>query len=142
MAERLIGIDLAPKMIEKATARGVYDVLEAADAVDYLRRGESRYDLIVASDVLIYIGDPAPLFAAVRAAMDGGVFCFSVEALADDDSDFRLQPSLRYAHSEAYLQRLAAAHGFIAARRTTGAVDEDQHQPIAGLFIYLEAAPR
>jgi predicted TPR repeat methyltransferase len=127
-------------MIDKATALGVYDVLEAADAVDYLRRGGPPHDLVVASDVLIYIGDPAPLFAAVRAAMDGGVFCFSVEALDDDDSDFRLQPSLRYAHSEAYLQRLAAAHGFtlLAARR--GAVREDQRQPIAGLYIYLGAA--
>ena len=142
MAERLVGIDLAPKMIEKATALGVYDVLEAADVVDYLRRGESRFDLIVASDVLIYIGDPAPLFAAVRAAMDRGVFCFSVEALADDDSDFRLQASLRYAHSEAYLQRLAAEHGFTLLVARPGAVRQDQRRPIAGLFVYLEAAPR
>lgn len=141
MAEHLTGIDLAPKMIEKAAALGVYDVLEAADAVDHLRRGESRYDLIVASDVLIYIGDAAPLFAAARAAMDGGIFCFSVEALADDGSHFRLQPSLRYAHSEASLQRLATAHGFTLLAARHGAVRDDQHQPIAGLYIYLEAAP-
>ena len=95
----------------------------------------------MAADVLIYLGDLAPLFAAVRATMDRGVFCFSVETLADDDSDFQLQPSLRYAHSEAYLQRLAAAHGFTLLAAQHGAVREEQRRPIAGLFVYLEAAP-
>jgi len=141
MVDRLAGIDLAPKMIEKAAARNVYDELEAADAVEYLRRGRRRHDLIVASDVLIYVGDLTPLFGAARAAMDRGVFCFSVEALAGDDRDFRLQPSLRYGHSAAYLQRLAAAHGFTLLATRHGAVREDQRQQVAGLFVYLEATP-
>jgi predicted TPR repeat methyltransferase len=142
MVERLTGIDLAPRMAAKAAIRGVYDAVAVADAVDHLRQSGERHDLVVASDVLIYIGDLAPLFAAVRAAMDRGVFCFSVEALADDASDFQLLPSLRYAHSEAYLERLAAAHGFALLGAHHGAVREDQRRPIAGLFVYLEATPR
>jgi len=142
LAERLSGIDLAPKMIAKAAARAVYDSLEAADAVDYLRRGDRSFDLVVASDVLIYLGDLAPLFATVRAAMDGGVFCFSVERLDPGRGDFELRPSLRYAHGEAYLLRLAEAQGFTLIEARDGPVREEHGRPIAALFVYLGAGTR
>jgi predicted TPR repeat methyltransferase len=142
MAERLTGIDLAPKMLEKAAARAVYDTLEADDAVDYLRRADRSFDLVVAADVFIYFGDLAPTFAAVRAAMDHGVFCFSVELLDPGGGDFELRPSLRYAHSEADLLRLAEAHGFALIEARRGPVREDEGRPVAGLFVFLAANPR
>ena len=38
------------------------------------------YDLIVAADALVYIGDLAPLFVAVETALTAdGLFAFSVE---------------------------------------------------------------
>ena len=51
--------------------------------------------------------------------MAGGVFCFSVESLEGDGDGLRLLPSLRYAHSEAYLERLASQHGFEVVAMTT-----------------------
>jgi predicted TPR repeat methyltransferase len=42
MVERLTGIDLAPRMAAKAAARGVYDAVAAADAVDHLRQSGAR----------------------------------------------------------------------------------------------------
>ena len=66
----------------------------------------------------------------------GGVFCFTVEE--SEEAELVLRPSLRYAHSEASVRRLAAAHGFRVAALQRRAVREEQRQPIAGLFVWLE----
>lgn len=105
----LDGVDLAPRMIEAARAKGVYDRLELAEVVEHLTETPVRYDLIVATDVLIYIGDLAPLFTAVRAALaGGGLFACSIER--HDGVDVRLAPTGRYQHSRAYVLGLAADH--------------------------------
>jgi predicted TPR repeat methyltransferase len=141
LAERLTGLDLASRMLAKAATLGVYDALVQADAVDYLGRTDARFDLVVATDVFIYIGDLTPMFAAVRAAMDRGVFCFTIEALAQGSGDYQLQPSLRYAHAESYVRRLAEAHCFTPIAVRHGPVREDARQPIPGLFVWLETRP-
>jgi predicted TPR repeat methyltransferase len=66
----------------------------------------------------------------------GGVFCFSTEE-ADGDVDFALRTTLRYAHSESFIRRLAAENGFAIERIDHRPVREDRHQPIPGLFVYL-----
>jgi len=53
-AARLDGIDLSPAMIGKARARGIYDSLAVGDIETALR---GRYDLIMAADTLVYLGD-------------------------------------------------------------------------------------
>jgi predicted TPR repeat methyltransferase len=141
LAERLTGLDLASRMLAKAATLAVYDALVQADAVDYLRRTDARFDLVVATDVFIYIGDLAPVFAAVRATMDRGVFCFTAEELAPGDGDFQLLPSLRYAHTEVSLRRLADAHGFAPIAIARGPVREDAQRTIPGLFVCLETRP-
>ena len=142
LVRRLTGLDLSPRMLEKARALAVYDRLEQADLVPYLSRSDERHDLVLAADVFIYVGDLAPVFAGVRRVMDRGIFCFTVEALADDDAaDFRLLPSLRYAHSRAYLLRLAAAHGFEPVTLASGPVRQDQREAIDGLYVYLRRTP-
>jgi predicted TPR repeat methyltransferase len=137
LAERLAGLDLAPRMLERAAALGVYDVLHEADLVAHLRASDARHDLVLASDVFIYIGDLEPVFGAVRGAMQGGVFCFTVELLAPGGGDFALRPSLRYAHAEDYLRRLAQAHGFEPLAIARAPVREDQGGAVPGLFVYL-----
>src|SRR5207248_233908 len=57
-ARTLVGVDLSPGMLEKARERGCYDRLEQGDLVAVMRTMPARsFDLIVATDVLIYIGD-------------------------------------------------------------------------------------
>ena len=68
--DHLTGVDLSPAMIAKARERGVYDALVVGDAAALLRRQPpAAFDLIVAADSLVYIGDLAPLFAAVATAL-------------------------------------------------------------------------
>lgn len=136
MTGRLTGVDLSAPMLDKARALGVYDRLVQGDAAGFLRDDGSVYDLLVAADVFIYLGSLEPLFAAADIAMTHGTMCFSVE-LCDDDADFLLQPSLRYAHSRAYLRRLAATHRFEVLAMARAAVREDQKAEVTGLYVCL-----
>lgn len=139
--QRLHGVDLSPTMLAQARARGAYDLLVQADAATYLAQTVERYGLVAAADVFIYLGDLAPVFAGVRRVLaPGGVFAFSVEALAESEGEgYALQPSLRYAHAEAYLRRLAAAHGLAVQAMAPTVLREDQRRPIHGRVAALRA---
>ena len=143
LVDRLDGVDLSANMIEKARTLGTYARLTQMDMAEYLRTAEPRYDLIVAADVFIYIGDLMPVFSgAQRALNENGAFCFSVE-IADDDRDFELLPSSRYAHSPRYIRELAGRYGFDLTNTLAHPIREDQRQPILGLFVYLtKTSPR
>jgi len=88
--------------------RGVYDELANEDVVDYLRRRETLVDLLLAADVLIYLGDLGICLLPSRRDYVAGAVRFSIEAT--DSCDYRLQASRRYAHSPNYIRRLAASH--------------------------------
>ena len=105
----LTGVDLSPAMIAKARERGVYDALVVGDATEFLaRQPPAAFDLVVAADSLVYVGDLAPLFAAVADALAAdGLVVFSVET--SEDEGFGLAASMRFAHSRAYVE--ATAHG-------------------------------
>src|SRR5258708_3600169 len=81
LARRLDGIDLSARMIEQARARGIYAELTVGELVASLTACDgARYDLALATDVVVYFGALGPLFAAVaRVLRPGGWFLFSVE---------------------------------------------------------------
>jgi predicted TPR repeat methyltransferase len=135
---RLDGVDLAPQMLARARQRGVYDRLVEAEIGEHLRATGTRYQLVLAADVFIYVGDLAAVFDGVqRVLAPGGVFAFSAEQ-ADDAHDFRLLPSSRYAHSRRYLETLAAGAGFTVCRIDEQPLREDQRRPVAGLYVTLQ----
>lgn len=137
-AARLAGVDLSRAMLDQAAAGGAYDALEQADIADHLRRTPpGQHDLVLATDVFIYLGDLAPTFEAARRAMrPGGVFCFTAEAL-DGALDFQLRPSLRYAHAERHLRGLADRQGFDVVHWLRRPLREEQRRPVDGFFAYL-----
>ncbi len=90
-------------MLRKARAKGVYDRLEKADLQAFAYDGE-KADLVTAADVFMYVGALEGIMKTVAGMLaPDGLFAFSVEKLAGD-GDFALQPSRRYAHSEAYVR--------------------------------------
>lgn len=107
---RLDGVDLSPKMLEIAASAGVYDRLALADIHDYCQTCSIEYDLFVAADVLIYIGDLDEMFEGVKScSRRGSVFVFSVEERGK--AGYTLQPSARYAHSRRYVCSRIKKHG-------------------------------
>jgi len=134
---QLSGVDLSSQMLAKARELGLYDTLVQADIAEYLQGIDQRYNLLLSSDVFIYVGALEKVFAgAERVLEQGGVFCFSIES-ASDVHDFHLMPSQRYAHSERYIRTLAASHGFTVSKIVAQPIRQDQRQNIDGLYIYL-----
>ena len=85
------------------------------------------------------MGDLAPVFERVhRALKPGGRFCFSVEA--GEDGDFTLRPSNRYAHTLAYLQRLAKETGFEVLAADPLAARQENGAAIAGHAVILRCS--
>jgi predicted TPR repeat methyltransferase len=136
-ASRIVGVDLSAGMVEQARKRGVYSEVVHADALEYLIACKERFDLVLAADVFIYVGELRALFVAIANAMvAGGVLAFTVE-LADDAQPLVLQPSLRYAHSRRYIESLAAESGFHVDSLAEHAMRDDQRTPVPGLFAWL-----
>jgi predicted TPR repeat methyltransferase len=137
IARSLTGVDLAPRMLEQARARGCYGELSENDLLAWMHASaEDRFDVIVAADVLVYFGALEPVFAeAARLARAGALFAFSIEVC--EGQDWRLGKSGRYAQSAAYIRRLAAEHGF------TVAIERDQRirKPLVGLLYVLARSP-
>lgn len=112
VARTLTGVDLSPKMLAKARDLKIYDALIEGD-VEALNIA-SMFDIVIAADVLVYLGDLTKLFAAARARLKpDGLWLFTTEK--SDSEDFGLGEKRRYRHSENYLRRLAEAHGFDVA---------------------------
>lgn len=131
------GIDISKAMLEQAGQLGIYRNLIHADIGSYLETAEENAGLVVAADVFIYVGDLANIFRSIRRILvPGGRFAFTVEAPAGDE-DLQLLPSLRFAHSERYIRRLAEASGFSVDQIFRAPIRYDQTQPVEGLYVYL-----
>ena len=138
-ADAVDGVDLAEAMVKQSRATGAYRRVVHGDLLGFLREQTEPADLVIAADVFIYVGALEEAFAAVRQRMrPGGCFAFSVE-LASGQADLQLLPSLRYAHSPAYVERLAQAHGFRVRQTWQAPLREDQRRPVMGLYVLLEA---
>ncbi len=138
VAQRVDGVDLSEAMLDQARARQVYEGLTRSDLLEHLQaQAAQQHDLILASDVFIYVGALDTVFEQVqRVLCPDGVFCFSVEQ-ADAGGDLQLRQSLRYAHSESYLRDLAQRNGLRMLRLHAQALRQDQGQPVAGWYAVL-----
>jgi predicted TPR repeat methyltransferase len=133
----LAGVDLSGKMLDKARGRGGYDVLACADAAGWLGEHSVSFDLVVAADVLVYIGDLAPLFRQVHGALRGaGWFACSVEAHAGDG--YVLQPSSRYAHALGYIEAVAAKSSMRVHAALPAVLRRDHGEAVHGHVLLLQ----
>jgi predicted TPR repeat methyltransferase len=137
---RLDGVDLSAAMLAEASKRGLYAELAQADIAAHLQATQQHYDLLLAADVVGYIGDLAPVFAAAnRVLLSGGLFCFTAERAetASEPGGVKLTPHLRFQHSEDYLRRLAAQHGFEVLAAFEAPLRQEQQKYVASLYVYL-----
>ncbi len=137
IASSLTGVDLSAKMIDKARDRKVYDQLLVDDLTSAMRSLARQFDVIVASDVFVYIGDLAPTFAAAADSLrTQGLFAFSVEV--DDKTDsYVLQPTRRYAHSIHYIHSLAQSHRFTELSISRQVLRTERQKNVDGWIVLL-----
>ena len=102
LCANLIGIDISENMVSEAEKLNIYDTLIVGDIVEKLNAFHDKFDLLVALDVLIYIGDVQSIFRAVHnSCKQDSLFIFSVET--QDEGGYSLLKSSRYAHSDEYI---------------------------------------
>ena len=112
-ARRLTGVDLSAGMLAKARERDVYDDLQEAELVAFMRAHPREYDVIISADTLVYFGALDEAMAAAAGALkQGGVLAFTLEAAPVGSGEpFRLNQSGRYSHSADYARECLEAAG-------------------------------
>lgn len=146
MADDITGIDLSENMVEFAHEKDVYETLYVAEAVDFLDdNDEAPFDLIVATDVLPYMGAlEALFFGAVDNLVPGGLLIFSSETLPAETfagRDYMVGPHQRFAHSEAYLRDRLTVTGFEIIEIGDITVRMEEGEPIAGQLVVARFKP-
>jgi predicted TPR repeat methyltransferase len=134
----LTGIDLSAQMVAVAGKKGIYDRLAAGDALAFLAAEPAgSADLIVAADVLPYVGNVRPLFAAAaRVLAPVGVLALSAERA--DGNEIVLGPALRYRHPAAVLRQAAEATGLAVAAIGPAVLRKEAGRPVDGLIVVAE----
>lgn len=132
------GVDLSPRMLEKAEKTKLYDALHEGELVAFLNgRETSEADLVVAADVFVYMAALDAVFREThRVLKREGLFAFTVQAHEGDG--FVLGADARYAHSESYLHRLADNEGFTPVIFERVSTREDRGVPVCGFLVVLQ----
>ncbi len=140
-AERLEGVDLSPKMLEKAAERELYDVLHHDEMTRFLKSRISAYDLIVAADSVNYFGSLDEWGSVMGDSLrEGGRCAFFVERIDEAAApDFRLEAHGRYSHQPWYVLRCLEAAGLEVAVSTEAPVRKEHGRSvIAAMFLAVK----
>jgi predicted TPR repeat methyltransferase len=135
--DRFIGIDVSPRMIEKARLTGLYAELEVDDMSNGLRsKPEASAELILAADAMVYVADLMPVLAqAQRVLVSGGVLAFTTET--HDGEGVIVGAGLRYAHSGPYVRASVAAAGLNLSWLEDRSARNEDNVPVPGLVVVV-----
>ncbi|MEO8064102.1 MAG: tetratricopeptide repeat protein [Pseudomonadota bacterium] len=136
-ARRLVGVDLSAGMLAKARQRGVYDELYEAELVAFMRAHPGEYDVIFATDTLIYFGGLDEVVAAAAAALKPvGTLAVSLEVEPPESTEkFRLHTHGRYSHGATYVREVIATAGLELLQLETGVIRQEAGADVPGHFV-------
>ncbi|MCB1559471.1 MAG: methyltransferase domain-containing protein [Alphaproteobacteria bacterium] len=135
-ASWLEGVDMSAGMLTQADQKRIYHHTEHSEAVSYLLQCEKHFDVIMAADVLVYMGDLEDLFLAVSKRLSSwGLFAFSTQIL--ESGTYMLGGDHRYAHSAAYIESCAAGAGLKVLHMERSFIRHDGHSDIYGQVAVL-----
>lgn len=134
-AGRLVGVDISPAMLERASARAVYDELVTGEMTSFLNESPRSFDLVTAVDALVYFGDLEDVLQACAGALvAGGWLVFTIERHGGT-APFRLDISGRYQHSAAYVHGVLAGAGFTDVQAQEVLLRLEGGQGVQGLLV-------
>lgn len=138
--DRFIGIDLSPRMIERARATGLYVELEVDDMLNGLRsKPDVSAELVLAADAMVYVADLVPVLAeARRVLVSGGVLAFTTET--HEGEGVIIGEGLRYAHSAEYVRASVEAAGLNLSQLEDRSARNEDAIPVPGLVVVATKA--
>ena len=125
-------------MLERAQARGVYDVLYEAELTEFLSSRKAEYDALTCVDTFCYFGDlTEAVNASVNALKPKGWFIFTLEKLESDDSnlDFHLNFHGRYSHSESYIRQTLSNAGYKVHKIDCAILRRERADDVVGIVV-------
>lgn len=137
-ARHLTGVDLSPRMVDKARERGGYDELAVAELTAFLNERPATYDLIVSADTLVYFGALETVGRAIASALrPGGWLAFTAEQTTADAAPdgYCLNQSGRYSHTAEYLERILAGAGLEVRTRADATLRRERNQPVVSHVV-------
>jgi predicted TPR repeat methyltransferase len=139
VVDHLEGCDLSAKMVAKARAKNIYNALDVMDMQTFMTgQPPTSVDLIIAADVLVYMGDLAPLLCQCALALQPqGLIAFTLQSYENDMplEGYRLGEDQRFAHTHDYVMRTLQASGLICDQCDPQSTRYDRGQPIAGWCV-------
>ncbi len=138
LAKSLTGVDLSENMLAVAQEKNIYDTLSCNELDSFLAQQSAAYDLILAGDVLVYVGDLAAIFQHAKTALrEGGLFIFNAEIA--DEVDYKMNQSGRFSHQKKYLDQLAKENGLKIANYQVIETRMQNNVPVAGHLYVLQS---
>jgi predicted TPR repeat methyltransferase len=133
--DRFIGIDLSPRMIEKARSTGLYAELEVNDMLEALcAKLDASADLILAADAMVYVADLVPVLQETcRVLVAGGLLAFTLETHSGEG--VVIGEGLRYAHGAAYVRASLQAAGLKLSQFEELSARNEDNVPVPGLVV-------
>jgi predicted TPR repeat methyltransferase len=136
--DEFFGVDLSPRMIERARLTGLYAQLDVADMVQGLKsQPDASADLVLAADAMVYLSDLASVLReAKRVLVAGGLFAFTVET--HDGDGVIIGEGLRYAHGAPYVRAAIGDAGLTLLRLEDSSARNEDNVPVPGLVAVAE----
>ncbi|TAN72602.1 MAG: tetratricopeptide repeat protein [Gallionella sp.] len=139
LAERvdeLVGVDLSPRMLDEAKEKNIYKRLAESDLTEFLDAEKKPFDLFLAADVMVYMGELENLFAAAfNRASENAIFAFSTEK--SDGSGWELRNTGRYAHADAFVRQSAENAGWSVLACENVVVRLESGSPVEGNIFLM-----
>jgi len=137
-AKSLTGVDLSPKMLAVAAEKEIYTHLLTQDMSEFLTDKNQQFDLMLAGDALVYMGDLTVLFKLANQALrQQGLFVFNAEICKE--APFKMNQSGRFSHSKDYLDDEAAKNHFKIVYYQTVITRQQNNEPVSGHLYVLKA---
>ena len=140
IAATMTGVDLSPKMIEKAKEKNIYTRLIVAGIKEYLESISDQPDIVISSDVFVYFGDLQEIFSLVaKNIQPEGLFAFSTEG--DNTTEtYSLKETGRFTHNPNYIKELAKSNGFTVDELQETVIRYEAEKPVNG-HVYILSHP-
>jgi predicted TPR repeat methyltransferase len=141
LAGRLDGIDLSKKMLKQAAKKRIYDELTQGDIEAEVSEDARRFDVVIACDVLNYLGDLSLLCQRVATRLrPGGFFAFSVESMerGQGQVSFELHEGQRFMHERTSIRVWLLAAGFEVMEERFTPIRTEKGHPVEGHLVFAK----
>lgn len=138
-----IGVDLSANMLAVAEKKDIYQDLIQDDIFQFLANSPHPYetdhmfDLIIALDVIPYIGDLKPFFAGIKRLLHSQAWVILSTEKSSSISTYELAQAARFQHNSLYVIKEAETVGLTLKINEAKNIRQNEGEPVKGdLFIF------